>query len=181
MDFYMVKRFFYNLLSRFKGTNYNEYKCKNCEYDILSLKQEVSFVKLNTEAKAPFKKHEGDAGYDLFANLPEKQSITIEPNDQAKIPTGIAVSLNKCTVGIINDRSSMAFKKQIVTGGVIDEPYTGEISVLLFNLSKEPYQINHGDKIAQMVIFPIVQATFIEKESLQETERGNNGFGSTGT
>lgn len=153
---------------------------KKFEYDFFNLTQEVKYVKLNSNAKEPFKKHDGDAGYDLYACFTEKDSYELKPLEQIKIPTGIAISLNEYTVGLINDRSSMASKQLVISGGVIDEPYTGEISILLMNLSNTPYEIKNGDKIAQILIQAIVKVNFIEVKELKTTERGNKGFGSTG-
>jgi len=150
------------------------------ESDFFNLTQDVQYVKLKPDVKKPFKKHDGDAGYDLYAYLSDKGSLVIEPYSIAKITTGIALSLNDYSVGLIHDRSSMASKQLITAGGVIDEPYTGEISIILINLSKEAQTINHGDKIAQLLIQPIVKINFLETTELKQTTRGTNGFGSTG-
>lgn len=155
---------------------------KKIEDDFFSLEHEINYIKVKIDAKEPFKKHDGDAGYDLFAYIdnPEKKLI-IPPMTHAKISTGIAISLENSSVGLIHDRSSMASKKIITMGGVIDEPYTGEISVLLMNLNtSESYEIKHEDKIAQILIQPIVKVKFNLVTELKTTNRGNNGFGSTG-
>lgn len=153
---------------------------KKFEYDFFNLTQEVQYTKLNKNAKEPFKKHDGDAGYDLYACFAEKDSYELKPLEQIKVPTGIAIALNEYTVGLIHDRSSMASKQLIISGGVIDEPYTGEISILLINLSQIPYEIKNGDKIAQILIQPIIKINFVEAKELKITERGAKGFGSTG-
>lgn len=148
----------------------------NDEY--FCLDHDVEYVKLKEDAKEPFKKHDGDAGYDLFAYVDGQH--TIMPGELAKIATGIAISLNDNSVGLIHDRSSMASKQIATVGGVIDEPYTGEISILLINHSKQPYEIKNGDKIAQILIQPVVKAKFNLVKELKNTARGDKGFGSTG-
>lgn len=167
-----------------EALNYTKKEIKNIsnkmESDFFNLTQEIQYVKLQADAKEPFKKHNGDAGYDLYAYLQDKNKLVIEPYSSAKIATGIAISLNDYSVGLIHDRSSMASKQLITVGGVIDEPYTGEISIILINLSKEAQTINHGDKIAQLLIQPIVKINFLEVKELKQTDRGANGFGSTG-
>lgn len=119
---------------------------------------------------------------DLSACLEEP--VTIAPGERVRIPTGIAIGLpSKETVGLVYARSGMAVRDGIALTngvGVIDSDYTGEIQVGLINLSKEPYTINPGQRIAQLVVAPILLPAIEETEDLTETQRGSGGFGSTG-
>lgn len=124
----------------------------------------------------------GSAGLDLIANLSE--SVTLEPGERVKIPTGIAIALpSRFFVGLVFARSGLATKAGITMAngvGVIDSDYTGEIICPLLNIGQSNYSIEPGDRIAQLVICPIVQAHFQLVEELEGTERGRGGFGSTG-
>ena len=119
---------------------------------------------------------------DLSACLEEP--VTIAPGERMLIPTGIAIGLpSKETVGLVYARSGMAVRDGIALTngvGVIDSDYTGEIQVGLINLSKEPYTVNPGQRIAQLVVAPVLLPTVEEVENLTKTERGSGGFGSTG-
>lgn len=121
----------------------------------------------------------GSAGVDLRANIEE--SLILNPGERALIPTGISIELPEGLEAQVRGRSGNAVKHGIVVFlGTIDSDYRGEIHVLMFNLGYEPIQIRNGDRIAQMVINPIVQAEWEQVESLSETERGSGGFGHTG-
>ncbi|HEY2733273.1 MAG TPA: dUTP diphosphatase [Polyangiales bacterium] len=126
----------------------------------------------------------GAAGMDLCAAI--DQPIELYPGDRAAIPTGIAIALPPGYEGQVRPRSGLARKHgigMVNAPGTIDEDYRGEVQVLLINLSREPYTIHHGDRIAQLVIAPVTQVRTeiaASVESLGETARGSRGFGSTG-
>lgn len=121
------------------------------------------------------------AGMDLRANLSE--AVTIGSLQRSLIPTGLFIALEPGTEAQIRPRSGLAFKQGLTvlnTPGTIDADYRGELKVLLVNLSDQAVTINHGDRIAQMVIAKHERPDLIEVESLDETQRGQGGFGSTG-
>lgn len=121
------------------------------------------------------------AGVDLRANLAEP--ITLKPLERRLIPTGLKIALPVGYEAQIRPRSGLALKSGITvlnTPGTIDADYRGEIGVILINLSSEPFTINHGDRICQMVIARHEQAEWTLVESLDDTERGEGGFGHTG-
>ena len=124
------------------------------------------------------------AAVDLRAAIDEGTTVVIAPGERALIPTGIAISPeSKNVVAIVAARSGLAIKKGICLSnsiGVIDSDYRGEICVGLFNTSKEPFTVCRGDRIAQMMFMPVYAAKFLQADSLDETERGAGGFGSTG-
>lgn len=122
------------------------------------------------------------AGVDLRAYIPAK--ITISPLQRAIVPTGLHMQIPAGFEGQVRPRSGLAAKHGITvlnTPGTIDSDYRGEIKVILVNLSDEAFDIEPGERIAQMVFARHEQAVFIEAESLEESERGDGGFGSTGT
>ncbi len=121
------------------------------------------------------------AGLDLRANITE--SIKIDSLDKAIVPTGLFIELPVGYEAQVRPRSGLAFKHGITvlnSPGTIDADYRGEIKVILVNLSKEEFVIENGERIAQMVIAAHEQAEWVEVETLNETERGAGGFGSTG-
>lgn len=121
------------------------------------------------------------AGVDLRANLNEP--LILNPMERAMIPTGLFIELPVGYEAQVRPRSGLAIKKGISvlnSPGTIDADYRGEIKVILINLSNEIFEINIGDRIAQMIIAAHEQAEWIEVESISETERGQGGFGSTG-
>jgi dUTP pyrophosphatase len=125
----------------------------------------------------PNKKNLLDAGLDLVSTMQGK----IAPGDRQLIPTGIAVEILPGYVGLVKARSGLAVKHGIIVGaGVIDSGYRGEVKVLLFNMGKEWFQYNPGDRIAQLLTVPINLGLYTEVEYLSDTERGTNGFGSSG-
>lgn len=122
------------------------------------------------------------AGVDLRACIPAK--ITIAPLQRAIVPTGLHMQIPAGFEGQVRPRSGLAAKHGITvlnTPGTIDSDYRGEIKAILVNLSDEAFDIEPGERIAQMVFARHEQAVFIEAESLEESERGDGGFGSTGT
>lgn len=126
------------------------------------------------------------AAMDLRANFPTqlRAGITIEPGDRALVPTGLAIALPSGFEAQIRPRSGLALKHGISVAnspGTIDADYRGPVGVILINLGAEPFRIEHGERIAQIVFAPVIQGNWVEVEQLDETERGSGGFGSTGT
>jgi dUTP pyrophosphatase len=137
----------------------------------------IKIKKLHPEATPPRYAHPGDAGMDFYSN----ETITIQPNERKLIPTGISMAIPEGFVGLFWDKSGLASKHGLKTmAGVIDAGYRGEVKILLHNLSNEPYLIEKGNKIAQMLIQPVEQKQIKEVEDLDDTSRGDGGFGSTG-
>lgn len=122
------------------------------------------------------------AGMDLRAYLPDGP-VTLQPMQRALIPTGLYIEIPEGYEGQVRPRSGLAFKHGITvlnTPGTIDADYRGELKQILINLSDEPFVINNGDRIAQIVFTRCEQAEMVEVENLSETERGAGGFGHTG-
>ena len=137
--------------------------------------------KLNSRVKLPSYKTKGSSGMDLMAFLDE--SISIIPQKSELIPTGISIAIPENTEVQIRPRSGLAAKNNISilnTPGTIDSDYRGELKVILYNHGDKEFIVKNGDRIAQMVLVPIIKATFEEVENLPETIRGEGGFGSTG-
>ena len=137
--------------------------------------------KLNSRVKLPSYKTKGSSGMDLMAFLNEP--VSINPQTSKLIPTGISIAIPENTEVQIRPRSGLAAKNNISilnTPGTIDSDYRGELKVILYNHGDKEFIVNNGDRIAQMVLVPIIKATFEEVESLPETIRGEGGFGSTG-
>lgn len=121
------------------------------------------------------------AGMDLRANL--ETALTMQPLERTLVPTGLFMELPSGYEAQIRPRSGLAIKQGLTllnTPGTIDADYRGEIKIIMINLSNEPQTIQHGDRIAQMVIAPFLQATLEEVKELTDTERGTGGFGHTG-
>jgi dUTP pyrophosphatase len=125
----------------------------------------------------------GSAGMDLRAAVPDDAPITLHPGARATVPTGLSIALPQGFEAQVRPRSGLAAKSGVTclnSPGTVDSDYRGEIKAILINLGPEDFVIRRGDRIAQMVIAPVVQATWAEVESLDETARGAGGFGSTG-
>jgi dUTP pyrophosphatase len=123
----------------------------------------------------------GAAGMDLRAFIDTE--IVIAPLGRAKIPTGLFMEIPEGFEAQIRPRSGLAARQGITvlnSPGTIDSDYRGEVEVLLVNLGNEPFTVKNGDRIAQMVVFPVIRAAVCEAETLSETGRGAGGFGSTG-
>lgn len=130
---------------------------------------------------APEYKTDLSAGMDLRAELQE--SVLLKPMERTMIPTGLYIALPKGFEAQVRPRSGLAIKKGITvlnTPGTIDADYRGEIKVIIVNLSNEEYEINHGERIAQMIVSKHESVDWKEVEVLPETVRGDGGFGSTG-
>lgn len=143
--------------------------------------EKIKIKKLNDKAVLPSRGSCFSAGLDLSACI--ETDITIEPNETKKIGTGIAIELLPKTVGLVFGRSGLGVKFGIAPAncvGVIDSDYRGEIIVGLHNSGKESYTVKAGERIAQLVVVPIFLPEVVEVETLDETKRGESGFGSTG-
>lgn len=126
----------------------------------------------------------GAAGMDLIAALPEDQPLTLVPGARALVPTGLAIALPQGFEAQVRPRSGLAAKNGVTvlnSPGTVDCDYRGEVKVILVNHGSEPFLIERGSRIAQMVVAPVTQARLNEVETLDETTRGQGGFGSTGT
>ena len=123
------------------------------------------------------------AGLDLLAAVPDAAPVTLAPGARALVPTGLAIALPDGYEAQVRQRSGLAAKHGVTvlnSPGTIDADYRGEISVLLINHGDAPFTIRRGERIAQMVIAPVVQAELVPAASLSDTARGSGGFGSTG-
>jgi dUTP pyrophosphatase len=145
----------------------------------------VPIVRLPHGQGLPLPAYESDqaAGMDLRAAVPDDEPLTLRPGSRFAVPTGLAFALPRGFEGQVRPRSGLAFKHGVTclnTPGTVDADYRGEVKVILINLGEEDFVIRRGERIAQLVIAPVVQAAWLEVESLDETARGAGGFGSTG-
>ena len=141
----------------------------------------VLIKKLSSKVELPKYKTEGSSGLDLMAFI--EKSIKLNPKESVLVPTGISVAIAEDLEIQIRPRSGLAAKSNISvlnTPGTIDSDYRGEIKVILFNHGNNEFIINNKDRIAQMVLAPIIKAEFEEVDELPDTIRGEGGFGSTG-
>lgn len=133
-------------------------------------------IMLDKGAKMPTRAHPWDAGLDLYAmeefNVPMKQSVTVDTGVHVEIPEGY--------VGLVKSKSGLMTRSSITTDGTIDSHYNGSLRVCLFNHGITPYRFKAGDKIAQLVIVPCLLPELELVDHLEETDRGDGGFGSTG-
>ena len=142
----------------------------------------IRVKKLNPTAKLPTYGSVEAAGADLYACLEEV--VTVAPGESAFIPTGIAMEVPVGCAGLIYARSGLACKRGLAPAnkvGVIDSDYRGQIVVVLHNHGKEPQTIENGERIAQMVITPVLTPPYVETDELSDSDRGCGGFGSTGS
>ena len=126
---------------------------------------------------------EGSAGMDLRAAVPEDQPLTLAPGQRALVPTGLKIALQPGFEAQVRPRSGLALKHGITclnSPGTVDSDYRGEVGVILINHGAEPFVIQRGERIAQMVIARHERAEWVEVDTLDETARGAGGFGSTG-
>lgn len=147
------------------------------------IKIRISFT-ADRNADVPLPKYmtEGSSGLDLCADVDD--FITINPQEVVSIPTGLRLEIPQGYEGQVRPRSGLAAKFGVTvinTPGTIDSDYRGEIKVLLINMSKVPFIVHRGDRIAQIVFGPIVRAELDFSERLEDTKRGDGGFGHTGT
>ncbi|MGH2736350.1 MAG: dUTP diphosphatase [Actinomycetota bacterium] len=136
--------------------------------------------RLDPELPLPTYAREGDAGLDLLAAT----DVTLKPGERAAVPTGIAVAVPEGYAGFVHARSGRALREGLAlvnAPGLIDAGFRGELKVIVVNLDpSEPIYIRRGEKIAQLVIHPVMSAELVEVEELPPSERGDGGFGSTG-
>ena len=133
---------------------------------------------LNERATKPTKAHRGDAGYDLYAS----EDTVIVGRQRTTIKTGVSFDMSDGMAGLIWPRSGLSVKKGLdVLAGVVDSGYRGEVMVCLYNTSDEDVEINRGDRIAQIIFQEVPLVSLIPSEELETSQRGSNGFGSTGT
>ena len=146
----------------------------------MSFKVKIKYI--SDLAKKPFYATDGSAGMDLSAAI--EKPLLLKKGERVLVPTGIAIALpDSESVAYIYARSGLSIKHGICLAnsvGVIDSDYRGEIRVGLINLGNSDYTIEPGERIAQMVFAPVLRAQLVESESLEDTERGAGGFGSTG-
>lgn len=133
-------------------------------------------IKLDENAFMPIRAHETDAGLDILAPI----GALIPAWGSAVIDTGVHIELPKNTVGFLKSKSGLNVKHGITSEGVIDVGYTGSIAVKLYNNTEDDYLVRRGDKISQLVILPILTPQLELVDELENTERGDGGFGSTG-
>ena len=141
----------------------------------------LNIRKIHPEAIIPTYATNGAAGLDLSARIPFE--IYLQPGVRATIQTGIAIELPEGFEAKVRPRSGLAHKHGVTvlnSPGTIDADFRGEIGVILINLGDEAFKISAGDRIAQLVIAPVIQAELVLAEALKDTERGDGGFGSTG-
>lgn len=148
------------------------------------IKVKVKRVRENKGEENPLPQYMSahSSGLDLFADL--EQEIILSPGEWKLIPTGIAISLPPGYEGQIRPRSGLALRSGVTllnSPGTIDADYRGEIGVILINLSQKPFSVKRGDRIAQLVVAPVCRATLECVNELDETERGQGGFGHTGS
>ena len=139
----------------------------------------VKFIKLNENAQAPKKAHEDDAGFDLYSC----EDFLLKAHEYGAVGTGISIELPKGTEGQVRPRSGLAAKNGITVlnaPGTIDAGYRGEVKVILINHSAADFQITKGMRIAQLMVKPIFETEFVEVGSLDDSDRGAGGFGSSG-
>lgn len=136
----------------------------------------VRFARTHPDARPPAYARTGDAGLDVCA----VETVTLEPGARHVFRTGIAVELPPGYVGLVWDRSGLGSRGITSFGGVVDRTYRGEIKVTLFNSGPRAYTVHAGDRIAQLLVQPIVEASLTEVAELSATERGAEGFGSSG-
>ena len=137
----------------------------------------IKVKKLHQDSIVPQYAHSGDAGLDIFS----LEEYDLKPGERHVFKTGISISIPEGFVSLVWDKSGLAGKYGIKTmGGVIDSGYRGEYLIVLLNTSDKVYKINQGDKIAQLLIQPVVSAEIEEATELEDTDRGSGSFGSTG-
>lgn len=142
---------------------------------------QISVKKLRPEAKMPTFGSAEAAGADLYACIAE--ALTIAPGETVFVPTGLAMAIPTGYVGLVYARSGLACKRGLAPAnkvGVIDSDYRGEFLVALHNHGAQPQTIAPGERIAQLVVTPILMPQYVEAETLDDTQRGTGGFGSTG-
>lgn len=133
-------------------------------------------IKIDSGAFIPTRAHDTDAGMDVKSPV----CVTVPARGSVTIDTGVHIELPHNTVGMLKSKSGLNIKHGITSEGVVDEGYTGSVRVKLYNMSDEDYTITRGDKISQLVVMPVLYEDVEVVSELNETDRGDNGFGSTG-
>lgn len=140
------------------------------------IKADVGVLLRRPDAKIPTKAHQADAGFDIYS----VENTTIQPKQRKTVCTGISLQMPENYTGLIWPRSGLSVKKGLdVLAGVIDSGYRGEIMICLYNTSFESVRINHGDKIAQIIFQEVPRVSMIPMDTLDSSQRGEQGFGST--
>ena len=137
---------------------------------------QLKVMRIRDGAKLPRRAHPGDAGLDLFAEA----GRVLEPGRPVPVPTGIRMAIPEGHVGLIWDKSGISLSGVHRLAGVVDSGYRGEVKVVMINLGPEPFVIDPGMKIAQILIQPVLSLHVTESDDLDSTRRGEGGFGSTG-
>lgn len=137
-------------------------------------------IMLDEGAKMPTRAHDADAGYDLYRKLDGWKNMIVAPRSSEIFDTGVHIAIPRGFVGFIKSKSGLNVNHGLLSDGVIDSGYTGSIRVKLYNRGDEAYIVHPGDKISQLVILPIITPRLEIVDSLDETERGDKGFGSSG-
>lgn len=133
-------------------------------------------IMLDPGAVMPERAHTNDAGLDLFA----METVYIAPHSRETVDTGVHVAIPNGFVGMLTSKSGLMRKNGITCRGTIDPGYTGTVQAIMFNHSDKAYKVEKGSKVTQLVIFPMVIPELLEVDEMEETERGANGFGSSG-
>lgn len=146
----------------------------------MAIEPEIRCVQMHRDLPLPSYAHAGDAGADLVS----AENVSLKPGQRAAVATGLSIALPNGYVGLVHPRSGLALKhgiSMVNTPGTIDSGYRGEIKVILINHDQDStFEIKRGDRIAQLVIQKVESATFKLVDSLEDTDRGDGGFGSTG-
>lgn len=140
---------------------------------------DIPLLKLDVDLPTPSHSHPGDGGTDLYSRI----DSVLEPRERQMVPTGIAVAVPEGYAGLVVPRSGLAARHGIGVvnaPGLLDSGYRGEVNVILVNHGSEAFTITRGDRIAQLVVVPVVVQEFVEVEQLPPSTRGSGGFGSTG-
>jgi dUTP pyrophosphatase len=137
---------------------------------------ELRVKRIHPEAKLPVYGHSGDAGLDLFSVVDRE----LAPGELSAVPTGIQVAVPAGHVGLVWDKSGISLKSVHRLAGVVDAGYRGEVQVVMINLGAAPFAVRKGMKIAQMLVQSVAAVSVVECEALDDTSRGQGGFGSTG-
>lgn len=137
----------------------------------------IPVQRLHPDATLPTYAHPGDAGMDVYSN----EEVTLQPRERKAVSTGISMAVPEGYVALVWEKSGRALKEGLSTmAGVVDAGYRGEVMIVVLNVSETPIQISRGQKLAQILIQPVVSGMIREVESLEDSSRGTGGFGSTG-
>ncbi|RPJ01699.1 MAG: dUTP diphosphatase [Candidatus Aminicenantes bacterium] len=137
---------------------------------------ELKVKRIHPEAKLPVYGHPGDAGLDLFSVVDRD----LAPGEVFAVPTGIQIAVPAGHAGLVWDKSGISLKGVHRLAGVVDAGYRGEVQVVMVNLGAVPFTVRKGMKIAQLLVQPVAAVEIVEADSLDDTSRGEGGFGSTG-